>query len=213
MVSTSSSPVAEHIDLSACDLVLLVDQSGSMSSEVVPGVSRWDYMMEWLRMAVQEAIKIDSDGIGVGFFNQALTYNPSVTSVAEFDSFVSTLSPSGITYTGAALKEVVDAWLSIAADPGTKPLRVIIFTDGDATDKNNLVNYIKNVVDQMVRSGMADHHLAISFAQVGDDPQATAFLQMLDDGLNTQFDIVDTKSSDWVMTHKFSDLLIQAEID
>lgn len=215
-INTTSS--VEYIDLSSTDVYFLVDISGSMNVDVLPGVSRWDFMKEWMRSAVDAAIKVDTDGVGIGFFNHALTKNDSISSISDFDAFVSSVTPGGNTMMGSAVKTIVDQWFScMEADINTKPLRLIVFTDGEATDGNNLKNNIVGFVNNMQKMGLADHHLAISFVQVGDDPQATAFLQGLDDLRNTMpslaFDIIDTKSSEWVMNHTFEQLVQAAELD
>lgn len=220
MTSASSinNSTAEYINLSSTDVYFLVDISGSMNTDVIPGVSRWDYMKEWLRSAVDAAIKVDTDGVGIGFFNHALTKNDSVRSIADFDTFVSSVTPGGNTMMGSAVKTIVDEWFSrMQADPNTKPVRLICFTDGEATDGANLKSNIVGFVNNMQQMGLGDHHLAISFVQVGNDSQATAFLQSLDDLKNTMpslaLDIIDTKGSEWVMNHTFEQLVQAAELD
>lgn len=212
MVATSST--LETLSLSSVDLAILVDQSGSMNSELMSGVSRWQFMLEWLKEAVQEAIKHDQDGITLGFFNHQAAIKNNVNSVADFDAFINGLTPGGNTMMGAALAQIVDAWFAqMQADANTKPLRVLVFTDGEATDAQNLKSSIISWTNKMSQMGLADHHLAISFIQVGNDSAAASFLQSLDELKNVPFDIIDTKDSNWVMGHTFAQLVAAAEAD
>jgi hypothetical protein len=58
-----------------------------------------------------------------------------------------------------------------------------------------------------------DEELAISFIQVGKDPQATRFLQVLDDELQSagaQFDICDTVTIEDMEDMTLSEVLLNA---
>ena len=215
MVSSpqTNASALEAIDASQCDITLLFDRSGSMNSAVGNGVSvsRWNYILEWAKEAVQEAIKYDEDGIGLGFFNHEWAYQDNVSSVESFDTFTTNMTPGGSTMMGAAVKQVLDGWF----DGGcAKPLRMIVVTDGAATDADDLKNTIIEATKKMKAQGLQDHNLGILFAQIGDDAQASRFLGDLDDNLSkAEFDIVDTKDHMWIQSNSFADLLIAAETD
>jgi hypothetical protein len=61
-----------------------------------------------------------------------------------------------------------------------------------------------------------DEELAISFVQVGADPQATRFLTLLDDELQSvgaKFDICDTITIDGLEDTSLTDVLLNAILD
>jgi hypothetical protein len=61
-----------------------------------------------------------------------------------------------------------------------------------------------------------DEEMALSFIQVGTDPQAQWFLKALDDeleGVGAKFDIVDTVTLDDMEDMTLSEVLLNAIID
>ena len=71
---------------------------------------------------------------------------------------------------------------------------------------------IVNASRQMER----DEELAISFVQIGSDPQATKFLQALDDQLESvgaKFDICDTVTFADIEDMSLSEVLLNAITD
>ena len=61
-----------------------------------------------------------------------------------------------------------------------------------------------------------DEELAISFIQVGTDPDATKFLKILDDELQSagaKFDIVDTITMEDMEDYTLTEVLLNAIVD
>jgi hypothetical protein len=72
------------------------------------------------------------------------------------------------------------------------------------------------VIIEASRQMDRDEELAISFVQVGSDPQATKFLKILDDelqGVGAKFDIVDTVTIDDMEDMTLTEVLLNAITD
>ena len=77
-------------------------------------------------------------------------------------------------------------------DKETKPLNIIVITDGEPSDEVDTV--IIQAAKRLDRMDAAPYQLGIQFFQVGNEPGAKAALEKLDDGLSAGGirDIVDT---------------------
>lgn len=200
------------------DLELLADKSGSMGSPIGfgsnPNQSRDAFLEEWITPVVGMLAALDADGIGIGFFSHSFVWQDGVTDNAAFSTYYKANQPMGGTNLGAALETRLNAFLDAkTADPTTKSRRIVIFTDGEASDGQRLRDCIVATCNRMQQLGLSDSDIAISFVQVGNDSGATAFLAQLDDNLNAPFDIVDVKPLTWLETHTVKDLLLAAEVD
>ena len=107
-------------------MVFLVDDSGSMSSEVSKGKTRWDELKETFRLICDIAGHFDSDGFDIRFLNRPVASN--VKSNEEIESLFSP-APRGST-------NLIDALEAIYESPNCNPehtkkkLLVIVMTDG-----------------------------------------------------------------------------------
>ncbi|MFM6528735.1 MAG: hypothetical protein ACKPI9_27725, partial [Dolichospermum sp.] len=75
---------------------------------------------------------------------------------------------------------------------------------------------VMKVIIEASRRLDKDEELAISFIQVGNDPQATRFLKILDDELQSadaKFDICDTVTMDDMEDMSLSEVLLNAITD
>lgn len=80
-------------------------------------------------------------------------------------------------------------------DKDTKPLNIIVITDGEPSDEVDTV--IIQAAKRLDRMDAPPYQLGIQFFQVGNEPSAKAALQKLDDDLSGMVaggirDIVDT---------------------
>lgn len=176
------------MDLKNLDIEFLVDKSGSMSTADCPGgKTRWAYGQETTLALASLAEKYDPDGITVVPFASNFKVHESVTS-AKVAQVFQEHNPMGSTNTAGVLKARLDAHFDRG---GAKSTLILVLTDGAPDDQNAVADVIVAASKRMNR----DEELAISFIQIGQDPEASRFLAFLDDSLTgrgAKFDIVDT---------------------
>ncbi len=177
--------------LSEFDFIVVVDASGSMSTEDCPGNrSRWAYMEETLTAFARDVDKIDSDGLGLIIFGgQDITATDGVTA-DKVASVFGNRRPSGDTPLAEALTAALNLGGGAKAD---KKRIIVVFTDGIPRD----AEAVQKVIIAQANSQANDDDCTILFVQVGHDAAATKYLTHLDDGLTklgAKFDIVDAKT-------------------
>lgn len=141
----SCGDITVDLELVIPIVVLLIDQSGSMTSNF-GGVSRW--------AAVREALVNDTDGVvtvlqdRVMFGATLYTSNggfdggqcpiltreqPDMNNHPDIQDLLDNNSPSGDTPTGESIEEVVPDLLSVPVDPDSipPPLVIVLCTDGE----------------------------------------------------------------------------------
>ncbi len=179
------------INLGSLDYEIAADKSGSMHNSDCPGgKSRWQYMQEQVLSIAQQVEKHDSDGITVVPFATTHRVHEGVTSQKLADVFKEH-NPAGSTNTASMIEDRLNAYFDRKAKGGTKPLLLIVATDGAPDDEKAVANVIIAATKRMER----DDEIAISIVQVGNDQSAAKFCQFLDDSLmslGAKFDIVDT---------------------
>lgn len=180
---------ANTAKLSEFDFIVVVDSSGSMGTEDMPGGrSRWAHMQETLTAFARDLQKIDSDGLGLVLF--------SGTSVQSFDGVdadkISNLLAARRPMGGTPLAQALTAALALAGKSDKKDF-IVVFTDGVPDDKEAAAAVIRDASNKIA----ADDELTFLFVQVGNDASASAYLRKLDDDLvGSKFDIVDAKTID-----------------
>lgn len=174
------------------DHIVLVDRSGSMgeSSKRMAGKTRWQEASEYVAGLVAFLKDVDEDGITLITFNGATNVTDNVKDVEMVKSVFASQQPTGSTDLAAAL---------VAAErkraTSGKPCFFHVFTDGVPNSEPAAAEAIA----KSVRTMKKDADLAISFLQIGDDPDATRFLKRLDDDLKSthrlEFDVVNTMTA------------------
>ncbi|KLT40212.1 hypothetical protein CC85DRAFT_287734 [Cutaneotrichosporon oleaginosum] len=172
------------------DTVFVVDDSSSMRMD-----GRWEQACAAVRGVVHQACKYDDDGVDVYFLN-AKRDREGVRRPADVDRLFQGLRPTGMTPTGRTLEKILrdymrrlEAATAEERDDAVKPLNVIVITDGAPTDDPESV--IVSIAKRLDRGDYPLSQVGIQFFQVGDDPEATAALQELDDELSATHDIRD----------------------
>lgn len=186
LVATGVALAASAQILTEYDFIVVVDASGSMSTDDVKGRTRWAAVQETAEQFTRDLAKIDSDGIGLVIFNgQGVKSFDGVDANKLTEAFAST-SPRSSTPLAEALTEA----LKLAGKSDKKDF-IIVFTDGVPDDKAAAAQVIKDAANRQE----TDDALTILFVQVGHDALATAYLRELDDNLKgAKFDIVDAKT-------------------
>jgi len=173
--------------LTEYDFILVVDASGSMGEDDMPGGrTRWDHMQETAVAFARDISKIDSDGIGLVTFGGSSVTSQDGVGPDQIKAVFQNRQPRGGTPLAAALTEA----LKLAGKSGKKDF-IMVFTDGVPDDDEA----VARVITQAANKQETDDALTILFVQVGNDRAATAYLKGLDDNLKgAKFDIVDVKT-------------------
>ncbi|MBE9259289.1 MULTISPECIES: VWA domain-containing protein [Aphanizomenonaceae] len=196
------------------DYTLIIDKSGSMATpDQKGGRSRWVTAQESTLALASKCEQFDPDGITIYLFSGKFKRYENVTSAKVTQIFTEN-DPSGTTDLAGVLKHATDDYLQRKASGTTKPNGeiILVVTDGEPDDRKAVMKVIIEVSRRLDR----DEELAISFIQVGNDPQATRFLKILDDDLQSagaKFDICDTVTMDDMEDMSLSEVLLNAITD
>jgi uncharacterized protein with von Willebrand factor type A (vWA) domain len=193
------------------DYTLIIDKSGSMATpDQKGGKNRWYAAQESTFALATKCEQFDSDGITVYLFSGKFKRYDNVTSSKVSQIFMEN-DPSGTTDLAAVLKNATDNYFERKNAGQAKPNGeiILVITDGEPDDRKAVMRVIIEASRKMER----DEELAISFIQVGTDPQATRFLKVLDDELQSvgaKFDICDTVTMDDMEDMSLSEILLNA---
>lgn len=191
------------------DFIVLVDKSGSMSTADCPGgKSRWDYAQENVLAIARECQKYDDNGITVGTFANKLKLYENVTDGSGLlEKIFSENQPGGSTDTAGALDHVIGEYLDSKKSGSSKPIIVVIMTDGIPDDEAALVKVIVNATKKIDTR----EEIGLEFIQVGKDEHAHAFLDRLDNNMTKEgakLDIVNAVTTEDLGDKLISDVLI-----
>ncbi|KAL4947560.1 hypothetical protein BDW69DRAFT_178176 [Aspergillus filifer] len=170
------------IKLSLYDIVLYVDDSGSIEFEE-KGV-RKEQLKQILGIVATVASTFDEDGISLRFMNNDFMQN-NIRSVQEVDQIISNMRFAGMTPLGTALRsKVLDPVVVGPARAGRlqKPVLIITITDGQPAGEaqDAVAQGIRYAVDEVSRTPLGRGAVAFQFSQVGNDTKARDFLGSLD---------------------------------
>lgn len=176
--------------------VAVIDQSGSMSDVVKKGSSqsKWNYARESTLALARKCEELGGT-LDVYTFNSGYQYYPGAGAVKVTEIFQQQ-GPVGGTNFIPVLQDVVKKHFE-----ANKPTTCMIVTDGAPSDGVSGQQALAKLIIETSNKLEADGDLGFGFIQVGDDADATRFLQGLDDdlqGKGAKFDIVDAKTSDEV---------------
>ncbi|MEH2211542.1 vWA domain-containing protein [Nostoc sp.] len=193
------------------DYTLIIDKSGSMATQDQKGGrSRWVAAQESTLALASKCEQFDPDGITIYLFSGKFKRYENVTS-SKVSQIFRENDPSGTTDLASVLKHATDDYLQRKAAGQTKPNgeTILVVTDGEPDDRKAVMRVIIEASRRIDR----DEELAISFIQVGTDQQATRFLKVLDDELQSagaKFDICDTITMEDMEDLSLSEVLLNA---
>jgi hypothetical protein len=192
-IAFSTAPTEEdpYAFLSHFDTVLLIDDSGSMSSS-------WHETSLALRQIAPVCAAHDADGVDILFMNNRprnLTEYCGLKTAQDIERIFNTVTPRGLTPTGRCLNDIIQLHLSRYTEnpKNTKPLNIIVITDGVPTD--NVEKVIVSAAKKLDELDAPAWQVGVQFFQVGDERGAGEALKKLDDGLSGMEgirDMVDT---------------------
>lgn len=196
------------------DYTLIIDKSGSMSiRDQVGGKSRWVAMQESTLALASKCEELDSDGITIYLFSGRFKRYDNVTANKVPQIFKEN-EPSGRTDLAGVLLDATNNYFQrkTAKQTQANGETILVVTDGEPDDRKAVMKVIIEASRRIDR----DEELAISFVQIGNDPDATKFLKILDDelqGAGAKFDIVDTVTIDDMEEMTLTEVLLNAITD
>ncbi len=174
---------SDVIRLALYDVVLLIDDSGSMAFE--ENGSRIDDLKLILSRVSYAASLFDDDGVQIRFLNSPVN-GDGIRSEQQVQDLIARINFSGVTQIGTKLQEKILEPLVLGparAGQLRKPVLVITITDGQPAgeSRNQLSNVIRQTINTLTSSHYGRGALALQFAQVGNDMKAREFLSELDE--------------------------------
>jgi uncharacterized protein YegL len=193
------------------DYTLILDKSGSMSTPDQPGgKSRWAYAQESTLALARKCEQLDPDGITVYTFAGKFKRHDAVTAAKVEQIFLEN-EPMGTTNLAGVLQDAFDRYFDRKAKNTVQGSgeTILVITDGEPDDRRAVIEAIIQATKKMDH----DEELAVSFIQIGQDSQATAFLKALDDdleGIGAKFDICDTITTEAMEDLSLAEVLLMA---
>ena len=172
------------------------------------GRSRWAVAEEGAQALAARCEELDPDGLTLYVFAGRYRRYDNVTASrvgAVFDEH----EPCGSTDLAGVLKDAFDAHFSRKARGEGRPETIVVVTDGEPDDQRAVMRVLVDASRRIDR----DEELAVSFVQIGRDPDARRFLKVLDDELTrggAKFDICDTVTMDEAEDIGLTQLLLDA---
>jgi len=163
--------------LALYDIVILVDDSGSMNMD-----DRRDDLEIIASRIAYVASLFDDDGIDIRFLNNRKEHN--VKSEEQASQIIKNIPFSGMTPLGESLEQYVLRPFvinKIQSRTFEKPLLVYVLTDGEPTNKNKPREVILNMKNYLQQTNFGAHAVSYQFAQIGNDLKAQKYLHELDD--------------------------------
>ncbi|HIK10588.1 MAG TPA: VWA domain-containing protein [Oscillatoriaceae cyanobacterium M33_DOE_052] len=196
------------------DYTVIIDKSGSMSTpDQRNGRSRWQESQEATLALARKCDEFDPDGITIYLFSGRFKRYDNVTA-SKVEQIFQENDPMGSTNLAGVLEDALNNYFQRKAVGQAKPAgeTFLVITDGEPDDRKAVMKVIIEASRKIDR----DEELAISFIQVGQDPQARRFLKVLDDELQSagaKFDIVDTRTIDEMEDMTLAEVLVMAISD
>jgi uncharacterized protein with von Willebrand factor type A (vWA) domain len=160
-------------------IIVAVDQSGSMG-ELDPkcnGLRKWNWMEETMLSYVKAAERFEPTGISLHLFADRVEAYQNLSDPAMVKQIFEKHSPGGGTHTERVINS---AWQEHRAR-GSASSYLLVFTDGDASDRGALMNQIASITKQLKNP----EEFRILFLPVGTpDADLSAFMDELDEHMD-----------------------------
>jgi len=171
--------------LSGYDVMFVVDDSYSMNDG-----DRIMQVRETITMFAEVACEYDTDGIDLCFLNNTQV-ECTITDARMINPILDKIRWDGATPIGRRLSTILTSYYGLLQqNPSTKPISIVIITDGAPTDKQLLEQTIVECSRRMQQNG-TPNQVSIQFFQVGNDKTAKKYLMKLDDDLERVHKIND----------------------
>jgi len=142
------------------DLVLIIDRSGSMMEHDCPGdLSRWDWVCGQASQVAQAALEASSDITAVVFSHKHDTYQH--LSANQIPILFAQNKPMG----GTNLADPLAEQLGLYFQKRTRPLIIVIITDGMPSNPERVAEVVRNASTQLSYAG----EVTLTFLLIGQD--------------------------------------------
>lgn len=175
------------------------------------GPNRWEVTKDALKHIAEIAARHDEDGIDIRFLKAEEFNEDNIRSGERVEEILELIDVADENHGGGTefksqLESVIRKHLHSYEDyveemaefdkkskgrtsmraPPKEPkfLNVIVITDGQADDEEEVEEYIVKVARKLDGMDAPKNYIGIQFIQIGDDEKATSFLQRLDDDLH-----------------------------
>ncbi|KAJ3415405.1 hypothetical protein HDV05_004999 [Chytridiales sp. JEL 0842] len=183
------------------DIVLICDDSGSMNTPCVQGIStqnpyapsvtRWQELKMTTKTILDISCTLDSDGVDVYFLNRQPLRN--VTS-PEMVEPVFAVAPQGYTPIARVLRQVIAEKGNRANRDAGKKLLILIATDGQPTDDRGYVDK-QTLMNVLMNERGAPGSILVTFVACTDDESEIGYLNEWDKKISN-VDVVDDYRSE-----------------
>ena len=196
------------------DYTLIIDKSGSLTTDDGNGKTRWELAQESTIALAQYCETIDPDGITVYLYSGRFKRYDHVTA-EKIKQIYAQNEPMGKSDLKSVLQDALNNYFQRKAQGIAKPNgeTMLIITDDIPDEPKEIIRLIIDACQKIDR----DEELGISFIQVGQDKKAKEYFQALDDLLQKQagakFDIVDTVTMEDLENMSLQQVLLNALID
>lgn len=190
-LAAEATKAADWQKLKEYDITILLDSSGSMGSRLsAVNESKWEWCQDEIYNLAQEAEKLGSGTFDLCPF--ASSYQLTTDCNAEKCMRVlQGVRFGGGTNLAGPLNDVLENRMG---KPHSKPLLIIVITDGLVSDEK-----IEDVLIDTARRMKSAREARVLFLQVGDDSHGQRLAEILDNDLTSMgapYDIVNSITSD-----------------
>lgn len=166
------------------DVVIFGDDSGSMNTEepTEDMLSRWEILKQVVKTIGFWSSLMDADGVVIRFINSMVEGN-GVSNSAEIDGIFRSVRPSGSTPLGEQLDAKIIRKIIIPiiqSQEILRPVLILNITDGVPSNTNFVKQTILDCRNFCAQTKYGENAVAFSFAQIGSDKSASAYLGQLD---------------------------------
>lgn len=196
--------------LAMFDTVFIIDDTSSMQFAVNsndksdPPLSRWSVLENCLQYIAEIAIKHDKDGVDIQFLKMTELNGNDITDptvifeklekvrkhldqpkcaggTVFYDALDEAIEPRLENY-----REYVKAKAAKLRPQRPKPMNLIVLTDGEADDNQEVRWYLAGVGVELTDMRAPPRQIGIQFVQIGDDEKSALWLEEMDDRLKTE---------------------------
>ncbi|MDX2108088.1 MAG: VWA domain-containing protein [Candidatus Melainabacteria bacterium] len=196
--------------LGSYDIAIVIDKSGSMSTNDCPGgMSRWDWCRDQMLGFARQTSSVFRQGIDILLFSSEFQAFPN-TNFNAIKTVFANNRPSGGTQMSEPLEAVFNEHFRKRDQLGnTKKLIVEVISDGEPSDKGQVAVAIARATQRMQRPD----EIIVSFLQIGNERDGASALTYFDNNLmrdGAMQDIVDVEPFYIVANQGLSQAILNA---
>ncbi|OAV90759.1 hypothetical protein PTTG_06070 [Puccinia triticina 1-1 BBBD Race 1] len=188
--------------------IFLVDDSASMATN-----GHWEEAVRVLVELAKEASQHDTDGLDLQFLNSESHFK-NIKASSLLRKF-KTIQPTGdSTPTETKVEEILRPYIETLEiqkarhQPLSKPLNLVIITDGIPDDIDSFISIISHVSSKLDDGHFPLNQIGIQFLQIGAEKRVSRVLKILDNHLQKRYGI----SRDMIDTTQFTGVIDEAFI-